>query len=89
VIFGFTPEVFVQLVMALGVIPALFVCLLFYTLKQHQADKLKSEQREQKLLKHIEKSDETHLEISGSIKEMSVSMQLMQKDIEILKDRTH
>ena len=88
-IFGFTPEVFVQLVMALGVIPALFVALFIYTLKQHQQDREKSEQREQKLLDHIEKSDKTHREISLSIKEMGRNMTMIQKDVEILKDRTH
>jgi len=88
-ILGFSPQVFSQLVMSMGIMPTLFIGILIYTFKQHQADKLKSEQREQKLLEHIEKSDKTHREISGSIKEISTSMTLMQKDIEILKDRNH
>ena len=59
-------EVLVQLVMSLGVLPALFIFLLLYTLKQHEKDKEESKQREDKLMIQLEKYNDSLEKISIS-----------------------
>lgn len=61
-----TVEVLVQLVMSLGVLPALFIFLLLYTLKQHEKDKEESKQREDKLMIQLEKYNDSLEKISIS-----------------------
>jgi len=89
-----TPEVAVQLVMSLGVIPGLFVWLLFDTRSEHKKEKEESRKREDALMEHIKKSDETQSAIMKSTEQISASQQsmqnnmsLMQRDIEDLKKR--
>lgn len=48
-------EILVQLIMSLGVLPALFIFLLMYTLKQHERDKGESKERENKLMTQLDK----------------------------------
>jgi esterase/lipase len=85
-------EVLVQLVMALGVIPALFVWLLTYTMNEHKKDKEESRKREEEsrkreeaLIEHMRKSDETQAGIMRSVEKISDNMIIMQRDIEVLK----
>lgn len=73
-----TAEVIVQLTMSLGVIPGLFIWLLFDTRKEHKEQIQESKERERQLMAHIEKSDENQREIVTTLK-------LMQRDIEELK----
>ncbi|HUV84283.1 MAG TPA: hypothetical protein VMV86_01155 [Methanosarcinales archaeon] len=81
------PKTIIELVMALGVIPGLFVWLLFDTRKEHAVERLRSENREVELLSHIQKSDETQGRITESISKISDNMIAMRKDIEHLKSK--
>lgn len=75
----------VQLILQVGVIPALFVWLLMYVMAEHKKDKEDSRKREDFLTEHIRKSDETQAAIMKSVEQISISQALMQKDIERLK----
>ena len=90
-------EVIVQLVMSLGVIPGLFIYLLFDTRKESKEQLkssmerevkqiLASNEREARLLEHLRSSDETHKDISESVKLISNNFISMQKDVEYLKE---
>ena len=82
----------IQLVLQVGVIPALFIWLLMYVMNEHKKDKEDSRKREDSLMDHIRKSDDTQSAIMLSIGQISTSQQgmqtnmaLMQRDIEALK----
>jgi len=90
-------EVIIQLVMSLGVIPGLFIYLLFDTRKESKEQLktsmerevkqiLASNEREARLLEHLRSSDETHKDISENVKLISNNFISMQKDVEYLKD---
>lgn len=80
-----TGEMIVQIAMSCGVIPALFVWLLFDTRKEHKEQIVKAEEREKQLMQHIEKSDETQRKICETLNSMDKTMTCLQHDIEALK----
>jgi len=89
-----TSEMVVQLVMSFGIVPGLFVWLLFDTRKEHREQIGNSQERESKLMDHIRKSDDTQHEISLSITKISdtinsmdKTMGYLQKDVEELKGK--
>jgi len=82
-----------QLTGMFGIIPALFIWLLLYVMKEHKLDKENTTKREESLMLHIEKSDTALTAITLSIERISTSQQslqsnvaLMQRDIEQLKN---
>lgn len=75
-------EVLVQLIMSLGVLPALFIFLLVYTLKQHEKDKEESKEREDKLMTHLEKTNVAHEKISVTLEKLEMRMEQIEKRID-------
>lgn len=81
-----------KIVMEYGVFAVLFFFMLIYVLNQHKEDKKqlvsqhseamsKAQEREDKLLTHIQKSDETQMVIAENVKEVSKNMTAMQLSI--------
>ena len=63
-------EMLLQLVMGFGVLPGLFVWLLLHVLKEHKADKEESRHREEKLMAHLEKTNESHERIAKAMESL-------------------
>lgn len=74
-------ENILKAVMEYGVFAVLFFYMLNYMIKQHEADKKDARDREDKLIDHIKKSDETHLIIANKVEEVSKNMNDMQKNM--------
>jgi septal ring factor EnvC (AmiA/AmiB activator) len=87
-----TPEVMSQLILQFGVVPGLFVWLLFTNQKEHKISRESSQTREQQLMEHISKSDETLNQFATSLAKIGEtlntidkSMCYLQRDVEGLK----
>ena len=80
-----TAEVIMQLLLQFGLVPGLFVYLLFDTRKEHKEQIEESRLREQQLMQHIAKSDETLTKIGETLNLIDKSMAFLQRDVEELK----
>lgn len=91
---NFTIEGIIQLVTSCGILPALFIWLLLDTRKEHKEERQKTQAREDALMEHIKKSDETQSQIMKSIERINESQDkiqtsvcLLQKDVDEMKNR--
>jgi len=89
-----TTEVLSQLLLQFGVVPGLFIWLLFNNQKEHKISRESSQTREQQLMEHIAKSDETlnHFaaslaKIGETLNTIDKSMGYLQRDVESLKEK--
>jgi hypothetical protein len=89
-----TTEVMMQLLLQFGLVPGLFVWLLFTNQKEHKVARESSQTREQRLMEHIAKSDETLTQFAVSLSKIGEtlntidkSMGYLQRDVENLKAR--
>jgi len=87
-----TTEVISQLILQFGVVPGLFIWLLFNNQKEHKISRESSQTREQQLMEHIAKSDETLNQFAASLAKIGEtlntidkSMSYLQRDVENLK----
>ena len=87
-----TTEVISQLLLQFGVVPGLFIWLLFNNQKEHKISRESSQTREQQLMEHIAKSDETLNQFAASLAKIGEtlntidkSMCYLQRDVEELK----
>lgn len=87
-----TTEVIVQLILQFGLIPGLFVWLLYNNQKEHKTEREKSQEREQQLMEHISKSDKTLDNFAASLAKLGETMNsldknmgYLQRDVEDLK----
>ena len=87
-----TTEVIAQLCLQFGLVPGLFVWLLFTNQKEHKSDREKSQERERKLMEHLSKSDENMNKFASSLEKigetmnsLDKSMGYLQRDVEELK----
>ena len=89
-----TTEVMMQLLLQFGLVPGLFVWLLFTNQKEHRVARESSQLRERQLMEHISKSDETLTQFAISLSKLGEtlntidkSMGYLQRDVEKLKEK--
>ena len=89
-----TTEVISQLLLQFGVVPGLFIWLLFNNQKEHKISRESSQTREQQLMEHIAKSDEalnkfadSLAKIGETLNTIDKSMAFLQRDVEDLKTK--
>lgn len=89
-----TTEVLMQLLLQFGLVPGLFVWLLFTNQKEHNTERINSLDREKQLMEHITKSDEALAQFATSLNKIGEtlngvdkSMCFLQRDVEQLKAR--
>jgi len=85
-------EVITQMILTVGVVPALLVFLVYSDRKERKEERDKSQERELKLMQHISKSDENMnkfadslAKVSGIMDNIDRSMGYLQRDVEDLK----
>lgn len=78
-----TIEVLVQLIMSLGVLPALFIFLLLYTLKQHEKDKQESKLREEKLMNQLDKYNSSLERITLTNEKFDLRLSNIEKELNV------
>jgi archaellum component FlaC len=89
-----TTEVMMQLLLQFGLVPGLFVWLLYNNQSEHKIEREKSQERERQLMEHIQKSDENMNKFADSLSKIGEtmntidkSMGYLQRDVEGLKKR--
>lgn len=87
-----TTEVMMQLLLQFGLVPGLFVWLLYNNQREHKFEREKSQERERQLMEHIAKSDENMNKFADSLSKIGDTMNTidkslcyLQKDVENLK----
>lgn len=87
-----TTEVLMQLALQFGLVPGLFVWLLFTNQKEHRSEREKSQERERQLMESLSKSDRVLEDFAKSLAKigetldgMDKNMGYLQRDVEELK----
>lgn len=76
-------EIIMQLIVNLGVIPGLFVWLLYDTRKEHREDKKQSKHREERLMIHLDKVSTSLENISRSQEKIEMRMERIENSVGI------
>ena len=82
-VYKLSTEILVQLIMSLGVLPALFIFLLLYTLKQHEKDKQDSKQREEKLMNQLDKYNSSLERITLTNEKFDLRLSNIEKELNV------
>ena len=87
-----TAEAITQMILTVGVVPALLVFLVYSDRRERKEEREKSQEREIKLMEHISKSDEALNQFAASMAKIGETMNTidksmcyLQRDVEALK----
>lgn len=78
-----TPELIIQLVMTFGIIPGLFVWLLFHTINEHKKDKELSQGREEKLMEHQSQLNKTIERNTTILEKLEMRTERIERQLDI------
>ena len=77
-----TTEAIIQLVTALGVVPALFIWLFMIVTREFKADRAASRHREERLMTHLERTNENQEKIANTLEKLESRIEKVEQRLD-------